>query len=243
MENSFAGRVALVTGASRGIGRAIGLAYAARGGSVALVGRDREALDEVAAEAAKSGGRAEVIAADISRRVEQLRLIQRAGETFGRLDALVHAAGIYAVGPESARDLDRSEELWRVNAEAPLALTLGFLELLRASEGEVVFINSSVVRSPAAGLAAYAASKRALAGIADSLRDSLNPMGIRVLTVYPGRTATPMQRRILEAEGRSYQPEKLLQPDDVASMVVHALTLPRTAEVTDLHLRPFRRLE
>jgi len=243
MKRSFAGRVALVTGASSGIGRAIALAYAARGGSVGLAGRNRRALEEVGSEIAGLGARAKALVADLSLDESLRTLPEQVREAFGRLDALIHAGGLYAIGPGEAGDADEVSLLWQVNARAPLLLSLACREMLRESEGEIVFVNSSVVGSSAPGLAAYAASKRALAAIADSLRATLNEQGIRVLSVYPGRTATPMQRRILEHEGRVYRPEALLQPDDVAYAVVHALDLPRTGEITDIHIRPFRKLD
>jgi len=243
MKGSFEGRTALVTGASSGIGRAIALAWAARGGSVALVGRSRRALEELAGEVAALGARAKALVADLSRDESLRALPDQVRDAFGRLDALIHAAGLYATGPGETGDASEVSLLWQVNARAPLLLSLECREMLRESEGEIVFVNSSVVGSSAPGLAAYAASKRALVAIADSLRATLNEQGIRVLSIYPGRTATPMQRRILEHEGRAYRPEALLQPDDVASAVVHALELPRTGEITDIHIRPFRKLD
>ena len=87
-------------------------------------------------------------------------------------------------------------------------------------------------------LAQYDLTKHALKAIADSLRGEVNPDGVRVLSVYLGRTASEMQERIHQAEGRPYRPELLLQPQDVASVIVNALSLPRTAEVTDIHIRP-----
>jgi NADP-dependent 3-hydroxy acid dehydrogenase YdfG len=78
--------------------------------------------------------------------------------------------------------------------------------------------------------------------LADSLRSEVNPRGVRVLSVFPGRTASPMQAAVHADEGRSYQPERLLQPADVAASVVHALALPRTAEVTDIHIRPLQNI-
>ena len=243
MKRSFAGRVALVTGASSGIGRAIALAYAARGGSVGLAGRNRRALEDVGSESAGLGARAKALVADLSLDESLRTLPEQVREAFGRLDALIHAGGLYAIGPGEAGDADEVSLLWQVNARAPLLLSLACREMLRESEGEIVFVNSSVVGSSAPGLAAYAASKRALAAIADSLRATLNEQRIRVLSVYPGRTDTAMQRRILEAEGRAYRPEALLRPEDVASAVVHALELPRTGEITDIHIRPFRKLD
>jgi NADP-dependent 3-hydroxy acid dehydrogenase YdfG len=111
--------------------------------------------------------------------------------------------------------------------------------LLKASQGQIVFINSTLglnAKRPEVGQ--YAATKHALKAVADSLREEVNQDGIRILSVYPGRTATPRQKRLQEEEGRAYRPELLMQPEDVATIVLCALTLPRTAEVTDISLRP-----
>jgi NADP-dependent 3-hydroxy acid dehydrogenase YdfG len=85
----------------------------------------------------------------------------------------------------------------------------------------------------------YASTKHALKAVADSLRAEVDAEGVRVLSVYPGRTATPMQASVHEREGMAYIPERLMQPEDVAGVVINALCLPRTAEVTDIHIRPF----
>jgi NADP-dependent 3-hydroxy acid dehydrogenase YdfG len=110
------------------------------------------------------------------------------------------------------------------------------------ARGQVVFVNSSAALSakrPDVGQ--YSAMKHALKAIADSLREEVNPKGIRVLTVYLGRTATPMQAAIYQREGGEYHPEALLQPEDVASVVVQTLLLPSTAEVTDISMRPMQK--
>ena len=101
-----------------------------------------------------------------------------------------------------------------------------------------VFVNSSAGLNSKANVGQYAASKHALKAIADCLREEVNPDGIRVLSIYPGRTATPMQEALYKAEGRTYHPEILMQPSDAAQVVIQALRLPRTVEVTDIHLRP-----
>jgi NADP-dependent 3-hydroxy acid dehydrogenase YdfG len=112
------------------------------------------------------------------------------------------------------------------------------LPLLRKRRGQVVFINSSVGLTARANIAAYSAAEHALRAMANSFREELNADGVRVLTVYPGRTATPMQQAIHELERRQYRPEALIQPEDVASVVISALTLSRTAEITDIQIRP-----
>jgi len=132
--------------------------------------------------------------------------------------------------------------MYRLNLRAPYLLTQRLLPLLRRARGQVVFVNSSAGLHAAAGTSQYAATKHALKALADSLRCEVNDDGIRVLSVYPGRTASPMQELLHNqhrADARPYVAADLLQPDDVAAVVVQALRLPRTAEVTDLHVRPF----
>jgi NADP-dependent 3-hydroxy acid dehydrogenase YdfG len=131
---------------------------------------------------------------------------------------------------------------YATNVRAPYALTQRLLPSLMAARGQIVFINSSVgLTAKRPDIGQYAATKHALKAIADSLREEVNPKGLRVLTVYLGRTATPMQETISRQEGRAYHPETLLQPEDVASVVLNALMLPPTAEVTDISIRPMAR--
>ncbi len=110
--------------------------------------------------------------------------------------------------------------------------------MLRARRGQIVFINSWAGFNARAGAGQYAATKHALRAIADSLREEVNSEGLRVLSVFPGRTATPMQETMHAIEGKEYLPERLQQPEDVAAVVVNALLLPRTAEVTEIRMRP-----
>src|SRR5690606_19534993 len=106
------------------------------------------------------------------------------------------------------------------------------------TRGQVVFINSSAGLAATANAAQYSAMKHGLKALADSLRGEVNAEGVRVASIFPGRVSTPMQRAILESEGRPWKPERLMQPEDVALAVVGALTLARTAEVTNLSIRP-----
>ncbi len=156
----------------------------------------------------------------------------------GRLAVLVHSAALHvraSIGDTPVADLDR---VMNVNIRAPFALTRSLLPMLRAAPGDVVFINSSAALSAPALNSAYAASKAALRAFADSLRAEINVDGVRVLSVFPGRTATSMQKSIYEQEGRTYRPRDLLQPLDIAEAVLGMLQLPRSAELTELHLRP-----
>jgi NAD(P)-dependent dehydrogenase (short-subunit alcohol dehydrogenase family) len=159
----------------------------------------------------------------------------------GAVDVLIHAAGVHGVGTVHATPSAELDRHYHINLRAPYLLTRGLLGSLRSRRGQVVFVNSSAGVVARAGVGPYSASKHALRAIADSLREEVNPDGVRVLSVFLGRTATPMQEALHRAEGRAYRPERLLQPEDVAEVVEHLLALPRTAEVTDLHMRPLAR--
>lgn len=237
--NPLSAQVALVTGASSGIGKAIANALGACGVRLALVGRRLEALDAVVSAGNPTSTDARTYACDLSDEPQIRTLARNVENDFGGVDIVVHSAGIFAqanLAAASSADFDRQ---YRVNLMAPHSLTRLLLPSLRTRRGQVVFINSSVARGgQRAGLSQYAATKVGLKAVADSLRDELNPEGVRVLSVFVGRTATPMQKNIFEQEGREYKPERLLQPADVATVVVSCLSLPRTAEVTEIDIRP-----
>jgi NAD(P)-dependent dehydrogenase (short-subunit alcohol dehydrogenase family) len=238
--SALAGRVAVATGASSGIGRAVALRLVDEGAIVIAIGRDRRRLAAVANDADGPGTLV----------VEQLDLTDDAArETFAasvaaryaQLDHLVHSAGVYVHAPVAESSLDDLDAQYAVNVRAPFALTRSLLPALRAAgrrrSADVVVVNSSQGVRAGAGTSQYAATKHALRAVADSLREEVNADGIRVCSIYLGRTATPMQRAIYAAEGREYRPELLLQPEDVAHAVVGVLTLGPTAEVTEIHLR------
>ncbi len=228
----------VVTGATSGIGRAIALRLAAGGADVVLVGRDRDALAEVAGAGGGAGGRRIPLAADLTRDDELREAARRAEAELGGVAVLVHAAGLHAMGPVAEAPVASLDSQVAVNLRAPYLLTQALLPALVAAGGDVVFVNSSAGRAARGGVAAYAATKHALRGLADGLRDEVNALGVRVLSVYPGRTATPGQQAIFAQEGRPYRPERLLQAEDVAAAVAGALALPRTAEITEIMIRP-----
>ena len=232
------GKTALITGASSGIGRAIALQLARCKVKLCLVGRSKPKLHEVRKSAEEFSETAIDLPTDLNdvRSVE--RLVNLIDRKFGELHILVHSAGvIYLERTEKAGGEDFQLQL-ATNVMAPYLLTKGLLPFLEKSAGQIVFINSSIVYHPRAGTTQFAATQHALKGMADNLRAEVNELGIRVLSVFPGRTATPRQQWLHQIEGKPYKPERLLQPEDIATVVVSTLNLPSRAEVTDIHLRP-----
>ncbi len=227
---SLAKKTAVVAGASGGIGGAIGAALAAEGMRVLLVGRDKRRLD--AASEAASG--AETLSLDLASADAASVVLAKADQT----DVLVWSASGHLRGTHAETAPDEVSALFENNVQACHRLVQALLPGLIAARGQIVFINSTQGLNAGAGVGAYAATQHALRAMADSLRDEVNGQGVRVLSVFAGRTATPMQERIFVGEGRPYTPDKLVQPDDIAAMVLAALKLPRTAEVTNLTIRP-----
>ena len=181
------GQVALVTGAGSGIGRAITRQLAQRGAMVYGVGRTAEELEEVASHSP--------LICSVPANIPDTEVCRSLVTGLERLDILIHSAGIISIGGFdnlSAEDFDR---LYCTNLRAPFILTKAALPLLRISRGQVVFINSTVGVTATAGTALYAATKHGLKALADSLREEVNADEVRVLSIFPGRTATPMQAR------------------------------------------------
>lgn len=235
---SLSGKTAIVAGASSGIGRAIALELASHGAILGLIGRHHGRLNEVAEAARQLTDRVYPFSVDLASDHEVRRLVIAIETQLGQIDILIHSAGVMAQGRIEDAPLTELDAQYRANVRGPYLLTQALLGALRKQRGQIVFVNSTVSLTARPEVGQYAATQHARKALADSLRDEVNPDGVRVLSVYPGRTATPLQERIFAIEAREYRPELLLQPEDVASMIVHCLRLPETAEVTNLTIRP-----
>ncbi|MFN7962733.1 MAG: SDR family NAD(P)-dependent oxidoreductase [Thermoanaerobaculia bacterium] len=235
--NALADQIYLVTGASSGIGAAIARALAAQGARLVLCGRDRARLAGVAEELRGVSPEVDVQSADLEDEAALRRLAARVLGTFGGVDGLVHSAAAFTRGPVAELPVAELDAQFRLNLRAPYLLTQLLLPSILARRGQIVFVNSTTGKVTRAGVSAYAASKFGLRAFADCLREEVAREGVRVLSIYPGRTATPMQELVCRLEGIPYLPEKLLQAPDVAALVVAALALPRSAEVTEIDVR------
>ncbi|MDE2580775.1 MAG: SDR family NAD(P)-dependent oxidoreductase [Rhodospirillales bacterium] len=224
--------VALVIGATSDIGTAIAEALLRAGAEVLLQGRPSPRLVGLADRLAALGP-CQAVAADLTRPddiAELAGIVTRRG----RLDTLILGSGIY----ERSNDAAALARQFAANVHGPYSILVALVPLLVAARGQILFLNSTQGLAAAKGLGQYAATQHALRAIADSLRAEVNPDGVRVLSMFLGRTATRRQRAIFALEGRPYLPERLIQPEDVAHAALAALTLPRTAEITQIMMRP-----
>jgi short-subunit dehydrogenase len=221
----------LVTGGGSGIGAVVADRLLERGDDLVLVARSPERAHDLRSDAPG----ATVLVADLADATEVASLADQLPD---RLDSVIHAAGVVDLGAVA----DLSSEAWQeqlaVNVVAPAVLTRVALPALRAAGGTVVFVNSGAGLSAGAGWAAYAASKHALRALADALRAEEQQSGVRVTSVYPGRTATPMQQKVHEQEGRAYDADAWIDAATVAGSILHVLDLGADATVSDLTIRP-----
>jgi NADP-dependent 3-hydroxy acid dehydrogenase YdfG len=216
---------AMITGASGGLGSALATALAPTH-TLFLAGRPSERLDAVAAEFG-----ATTWPIDLSD-VEGLAAVV---EPIVELDVLIHNAGVAYPGRVAESYIEEWQSTMQVNLIGAVALTLALLPALRSAGGHVVFINSGSGINASPGLASYSASKFALRGFADSLRN--DEPSLKVTSVHPGRIATVMQEGLVAYEGREYDPSQFLQPETVAQVVVDAINSPRDAHIHEVIVR------
>ena len=221
----------LLTGAGSGIGSSLAHALAQRGDDLVLLARSAARAEQLAADFPE----ATMVVGDLA---EPGSLNGLGRQVDGDLDSLVHVAGAVELSPVARLRLRDLEEQLAVNLVSPAVLTREVLPHLRRARGVVVFVNSTSGLSAGPQWSAYAASKFGLRGLAESLRAEEAEHGVRVTSVYPSRTATPMQRKVHEQEGKDYDPDEWIASDSVAQTIVHVLDLPRDATIPDVTVRP-----
>ncbi|MFZ3568016.1 SDR family oxidoreductase [Streptomyces sp. BH097] len=225
----------VITGAGSGIGAAVARRLHERGDEIFLHARDAGRAKELAAE--YPGAR--TLVGDLAD-PDKLSWAFSHQTLPDRIDSLLHIAGVVDLGKVG----ELTPKAWRnqlnVNLIAPAELTRHFLPQLRVAQGHVVFVNSGSGLNAHAGWSAYGASKHGLKGLADALREEEHGNGVRVTSVYPGRTASAMQAKVHQQEGKEYDPERWIDPESIATTILMALDLPRDAEVNDLTVRPGR---
>ena len=234
MAGRLDGKAAIVTGGSRGIGRAIAVSLADEGAAVVLAARSREKLAEAAQAVRRAGGTAEIVETEMASEESIRELVRRTQERFGGLDILINNAGITHSSPlEETRteDLDRC---WTINARGPFLLCREALPLLRKAEvGTIVNISSVVGVKGYPLQSAYTASKHALRGMTISLAEELRGTNIRVHVVCPGGVDTDLVQQVRPDINK----DELIGADEVAELVLYLVTHKGNAVVDELHIR------
>jgi short-subunit dehydrogenase len=225
----------LITGAGSGIGEAAARRLRDRCDRLLLLSRSEERAAQLAVEFPD----ADTIIADLADPAG-LEQVLTSAELPDRLDSLLHVAGAVELSAVAALPVDQLREQLDVNLVAPTVLTRACLPALRRAKGTVVFVNSSSGLRANPTWAAYAASKFGLRGLADALRAEEAEHGVRVSSVFPSRTATPMQRKVHEQEGKDYDPSEWITPDTVADAILHVLDLPPEATIPELVVKVTR---
>lgn len=232
---SLAERVALITGGSRGIGRAIAVELAGLGAAVAICGRDREALEAAAAELRKRSARVLACAADVTRAADIDSLVSKAESSLGPISILVNNAGVGLFGPVQ----DKSEADWDLvldtNLKSAFLVSRAIIPtMMQQGFGDIVNISSLAGKNTFAGGSLYCASKWGMLGLSGCMAEDLRDHGIRVSAICPGSVATEFGHGGKDAE-------KTLHPEDVARAVAMVLMQRRQSFVSQVDLRPLRK--
>lgn len=226
-------QVAIVTGASAGIGKATAIALANEGAQVMLAARREPELETVAEQIEATDGEAAVVPTDLRDKNQITSMIETTRETFGRLDILVNSAGAVYREPVATADPDE----WQREIETAL---LGLMTtsqivvagMLEQGSGHIVNVSSLNARKAAPGASGYTASKFGVNGFSEALRQEVTTEGIRVTVIEPGAVDTTMQPdEVREAM-------RLLEPADVANTIVFAVSQPEYVSVNDIQIRP-----
>jgi 3-oxoacyl-[acyl-carrier protein] reductase len=235
-QDALAGKVALITGASRGIGLAIARRLGRMGARVSICGRDQVKLDQSASSLRSEGIETLAVQADVARGDQVSSLVHKTQQELGPIDILVNNAGTGVFGPFH----EFSETDWNTVLDTNLKSV--FLasravapEMIRRQTGHIINVSSLAGKNTFANGAIYCASKWGLMGLSGSMAEDLRAYGIRVSAICPGSVAT-------EFPGRGGKtPSKILQPDDVAHAVAALVTQAAGSFISEVHIRPTRK--
>ena len=233
---SFDGKVALVTGAGRGIGKAVALSLAKLGCRVVLAARTSVELEKVKLEIQNAKGVAIAVPTDLTRDEDIDKLVRESQREFGAVDILINNAGWGKRASVVRAKIEDWDQTLRVNLRAPMILAQKFLPAMIAKgEGAVINIGSVSGKSGEADGAAYSASKFGLIGFTESLFEEVREQGIKIAVILPGFVDTPMIPPVKHLD-RS----KMIQADDVAQAVLYILNAPATSCPVEITIRPQR---
>jgi NADP-dependent 3-hydroxy acid dehydrogenase YdfG len=243
------GTVALVTGASSGIGEATATALAQAGAAVALVARRADRLHELSRRITDAGGRALVVAADVTDREQARSAVERSVTEFGRLDTLINNAGVMLLGPIVDAPVEEWDRMLAINVHGLLHCSDAALpHLLRAAEhgprevADMVNISSVAGRVARRGSGVYNLTKHGVGAFSESLRQEVASRHVRVALVEPGATDTELSSHnrpeVLDGIKERFAGVERLQAQDIADAILYIVTRPRRAAINEILIRP-----
>lgn len=244
MSTKLTGKVALITGASSGIGEATALALAAEGASVSLVARRTHRLESVSKAIADNNGKSLIIAADITDPIEAHRCVNETKEHFGRLDILVNNAGIMLLGPIDGANIEDWQRMVNINIMGLMYCTHAALPIMKAQgEGHVINMSSVAGRIISGGAAVYHATKWYVNTFSEALRQEVYEHKIRVTSIEPGAVNTELTDHITVPEVKDRIKKwvgsmRALSAQDIANTVVFAVTQPPHVSINEILVRP-----
>jgi len=236
------GKVALVTGASSGIGAAVARALASQGAAVAVAARRRPLLDQLVEEIEATGGTAVAIELDITDETACRTAVEQCVQRLGALDVLVNNAGVMLLGPIEDADTDDWRRMLNTNVLGGMYMTHAALPHLLHAQGTIVQLSSVDSRAAGPLTGVYNASKSAMNTFSESLRQEVTARGVRVVVIEPGATATDLASHITHGPTRDAVAEfaaalRPLAPEDVAASILYAVTQPPHVAVNELLVR------
>jgi NADP-dependent 3-hydroxy acid dehydrogenase YdfG len=236
------GRVAVITGASSGIGEATARALAATGHRLALLARR---ADRIQALASELGNNAIAITADVTDRDALAAAAERVQGELGGADILVNNAGVMLLAPFSGEQHAESRQMVEVNLLGAITATEVFLDQLRDGEGDLVNISSVAGRTARPGNAVYAATKWAVNGWSEALRQELQP-AVRVTVIEPGAVATELTDHITDTSAKKmaegFYEQVAITAHDIAEIIAFAITRPHRVTLNEILIRPTAQL-
>ncbi|MFV0141652.1 MULTISPECIES: 3-ketoacyl-ACP reductase [Empedobacter] len=229
------GKNALVTGGSRGLGKAVALALAKEGVNVAVTGRNTKTLEETVEEIRSFGVKADYSIFNVAEKVEVKMQLERLIENFGAFDILINNAGIAAFGSFLEMPENDWEEIVRTNLFGPYYVSKAVIpSMVELGSGDIINVSSTAGLKGNAVTSAYSASKAGLIGLSESLMFELRKKNIRVTTLTPSTIASEMSKDVLKITDGN--PEKVLQPEDFAQLIVDLLKLDKRAMLASASL-------
>lgn len=243
VSSTLAGKVALVTGASSGIGEATATALAAAGAKVAIAARRADRLEALAARIETAGGMALRIEADVTSNDDVTAMIGKVVAEWDRLDILVNNAGVMLLSPASEATLDDWRQMVELNLLALMGVTKTALPHLRAAKGHIVNVSSVAGRVANPGASGYAATKFGVVGFSESLRREVYADKVRVTVIEPGLVRTELGDHITNAASKAGLDQRLatmeaLTAEDVAAAILYAVSQPARVNVNEIVIRP-----